>query len=48
MEAAIERGEFIEYARVHGNIYGTSIKAVEAVQSAVRSACSTSTSKGQS
>ena len=34
MEAAIERGEFIEYARVHGNIYGTSIKAVEAVQTA--------------
>ena len=29
---AIGRGEFIEYARVHSNIYGTSIKAVEAVQ----------------
>lgn len=32
MEAAIARGEFIEYARVHSNMYGTSIKAVEAVQ----------------
>ena len=34
MEAAIERGEFIEYARVHSNIYGTSIKGVEAVRAA--------------
>jgi guanylate kinase len=23
MKAAIERGEFVEYAKVHNNIYGT-------------------------
>ena len=28
MEAAIGRGEFVEYARVHTNMYGTSIKAI--------------------
>lgn len=28
MEAAIERGEFVEYAKVHMNMYGTSVKAV--------------------
>lgn len=32
MEAAIERGEFIEYAAVHTNIYGTSYAAVQKVQ----------------
>ena len=31
MLAAIERGEFIEYAEVHGNIYGTSRAAVASV-----------------
>lgn len=31
MEKAIERGEFVEYARVHTNMYGTSLKAVEEV-----------------
>ena len=34
MEAMIARGEFIEYAHVHTNIYGTSIAAVEAVSNA--------------
>jgi guanylate kinase len=32
MEEAIARGEFIEYANVHTNIYGTSYAAVEKVQ----------------
>ena len=32
MEAAIERGEFIEHAAVHTNFYGTSIAAVEKVK----------------
>lgn len=34
MEAAIARGEFIEHARVHTNIYGTSVKAVNDVKAA--------------
>ena len=34
MEDMIERGDFIEYARVHANIYGTSIAAVRAVNEA--------------
>jgi guanylate kinase len=29
-QAMIEAGEFFEYARVHGNLYGTSRKAIEA------------------
>ena len=33
MEKAIENNEFIEYANVHTNIYGTSIAAVEKVRS---------------
>ena len=33
MEQAIENGEFIEYAKVHSNYYGTTIKAVESVKS---------------
>ena len=33
MEAAIERGEFVEYAKVHTNMYGTSVKAVGDVSS---------------
>jgi guanylate kinase len=28
-EAARERGEFLEWANVHGNLYGTSLKVVE-------------------
>jgi guanylate kinase len=31
MEAQIANGEFLEYARVHENIYGTSLAAVAAV-----------------
>lgn len=31
MEAAIKEGKFLESADVHGNLYGTSIAAVEAV-----------------
>ena len=31
MEKAIERGEFVEYAKVHTNMYGTSIEAVRKV-----------------
>ncbi|KAL3914277.1 MAG: hypothetical protein SGPRY_007678 [Prymnesium sp.] len=31
MEAMIGRGEFIEYAKVHTNLYGTSVAAVQAV-----------------
>ena len=34
MEEAITRGEFIEYARVHSNMYGTSVKGVEDVRAA--------------
>ena len=33
MEAAIQRGEFVEYAKVHTNMYGTSVKAVGDVSS---------------
>jgi len=36
MEAMIERGEFVEYAEVHGNLYGTSWRAVEDVRSTGR------------
>ena len=32
MKSAIEAGEFVEYAEVHGRYYGTSIKAVESVK----------------
>ncbi|KAI6234533.1 Guanylate kinase [Aphelenchoides fujianensis] len=32
MEEMIEKGEFVEHARFGGNIYGTSRKAVEAIQ----------------
>jgi len=28
-QAMIERGEFFEHAQVHGNLYGTSRKAIE-------------------
>jgi guanylate kinase len=31
MEEAITRGEFIEHANVHTNLYGTSIQAVDKV-----------------
>eukprot|EP00930_Biecheleria_cincta_P082407 TRINITY_DN72141_c0_g1_i1.p1 TRINITY_DN72141_c0_g1~~TRINITY_DN72141_c0_g1_i1.p1 ORF type:complete len:257 (-),score=48.63 TRINITY_DN72141_c0_g1_i1:103-873(-) len=31
MQAAIEAGKFIEHANVHGNFYGSSFEAVEAV-----------------
>ena len=31
MEEAVSRGEFLEHARVHANMYGTSAKAVEEV-----------------
>lgn len=31
MERDIEDGKFLEYASVHGNLYGTSIEAVEVV-----------------
>lgn len=34
MEAAIANGEFIEYAHVHTNIYGTSVAAVDKVKAA--------------
>jgi guanylate kinase len=33
MEAAIARGEFLEHAKVHGNLYGTSFAAVMSVAS---------------
>jgi len=32
MEEGIDRGEFVEYANVHTNIYGTSFKSVEKVR----------------
>lgn len=32
-ERGIDQGEFLEYARVHNNIYGTSLDAVKAVSS---------------
>ena len=32
MEEAVSRGEFLEYARVHANMYGTSAKAVQEVR----------------
>ena len=34
MQAAIARGEFVEYAQVHTNIYGTSVAGVKKVQAA--------------
>lgn len=36
MEAAIGRGEFLESAEVHGNLYGTSFEAVRSVAAAGR------------
>lgn len=32
-EEAVERGEFVEYAKVHTNYYGTSFQAIERVKS---------------
>jgi len=32
MKEEIEAGKFVEYAEVHGNYYGTSVKSVESVQ----------------
>lgn len=32
MESAVEGGEFLEHARVHTNIYGTSAKSVREVR----------------
>ena len=32
MESAVERGEFLEHARVHTNMYGTSAKSVREVR----------------
>lgn len=37
MEEAVSKGEFLEHARVHANMYGTSAKAVEEVT--VTSSC---------
>ncbi|XP_057506705.1 guanylate kinase 2-like [Actinidia eriantha] len=34
MEEAIRDGKFLEFARVHGNLYGTSVEAVEVVADA--------------
>ena len=34
MEAMIARGEFVEYARVHSHVYGTSLAGVRAVSAA--------------
>lgn len=31
MEKAIKNGKFLEFASVHGNLYGTSVEAVEVV-----------------
>ena len=31
MEEMVGRGEFVEYANVHGNMYGTSRKAIQDV-----------------
>lgn len=36
MEAAIEAGEFLEHARVHGNLYGTSKSAIEQISASGR------------
>ena len=33
-KAAIERGEFLEYAEVHGNLYGTSLTQIERMTNA--------------
>ena len=32
MESSVERGEFLEHARVHTNMYGTSAKSVREVR----------------
>lgn len=32
MEEAISNGEFLEYAQVHGNLYGTSLQSLQEVQ----------------
>ena len=34
MEKEIKDGKFLEFANVHGNLYGTSVEAVEAVTDA--------------
>jgi guanylate kinase len=41
MEKEIKNGKFLEFASVHGNLYGTSVEAVEVVADAgkVRSFC---------
>eukprot|EP00959_Pyramimonas_sp_CCMP1952_P315384 6600955-Pyramimonas_sp.AAC.1 len=36
MKADIAAGKFLEHAEVHGNFYGTSVAAVEAVAAQVR------------
>ena len=39
MEKAVARGEFLEYAKVHGNFYGTSSSAVEKVREEIECVC---------
>lgn len=39
MEEAIAAGKFIEYAQVHGNIYGTSFEAMRDVQDTLQKIC---------
>lgn len=34
MEEEIKAGKFLEFAAVHGNLYGTSVEAVEVVADA--------------
>jgi guanylate kinase len=36
MKAAIERGEFLEHAVVHGNLYGTSFKTIKDIENTGR------------
>ena len=38
MEAAINAGSFLEHAEVHGNLYGTSVEAVQRCAAAGKSA----------
>lgn len=39
MENAIKEGKFIEYAQVHGNLYGTSFDAIRHVQENLQKIC---------
>src|SRR5450432_3439433 len=42
----VTRGEFAEWAEVHGNLYGTSLREIDLARASHRGSSSTSTTKG--